>query len=769
MKDDNNRKNLTEPFDDGMADGLQDALTQADDVIEQALRRKELEDAIAETDREVAELAAKRKKAGQSAVPVRQDDSVSGDDPEPKDSPAAGRSKEPAAGHTDRPQEDHLENTPADSEAPASADPDRSGTDTPPAAGSAGKGSPAAGSSKKSRGKRSGHTGRKILTALLVLLVLVVSVRLIQKYTPTSKRMSYTEYFGEMAPNEAAIVLQDHNIEDRALVSGNGSLYIPYQLVRSSLNERFYWDDTLNKILFTTPLQTYEIPINATSYSVIDGALTSDPTSEGSYKEIILLRDDASSNLYLSLDFVTEYTNVTYSYEKETQHVYLRNQWGDTLTAAAVKDAAVRYQGGIKSPILTNLNKGDRVMVLEETEHWMKVLTLDGFIGYVKSNRMAQPSDVNIINEGFTEQEYTSAAPEERVSVVWHMISSAAGNKNFENDTSAMSGVTAISPTWFSLADNDGNVDSIGSAAYSRKAHAKNLQVWGLVSDFSADMDTSVMLASTSARRRCIGQLIDYAKELDLDGINLDFEYVEEPDALCFTQFVRELSIACRRDGLILSVDLVPPYDFNAYYNRAEIAAVSDYLITMGYDEHYAGSEAAGSVASLPYEENAIRSLLEMGIPAKKLISAIPFYTRIWYTSTDGDGITHVNSEELSMGSVSATLDSWHLTPSWDAESAQNYVGWYTDDGVLCEIWIEDEQSLQRKALLTSKYDLGGTAIWALGFERSSIWNIVSESAGLSPEDAGALEDQLIEEAAASALEDTGSDGASAQTETEAG
>ena len=429
MKDDNNRKNLTEPFDDGMADDLQDALTQADDVIEQALRRKELEDAIAETDREVAELAAKRKK--------------------------------------DRPQEDHLENTPADPAEPAPADPDRSGTDTPEAAGSADsadKGSPAAGSSQKSRGKRSGHTGRKILTALLVLLVLVVSVRLIQKYTPTSKRMSYTEYFGEMAPNEAAIVLQDHNIEDRALVSGSGSLYIPYELVRSSLNERFYWDDTLNKILFTTPLQTYEIPINATSYSVIDGALTSDPTSESSYKEIILLRDDASSNLYLSLDFVTEYTNVTYSYEKETQHVYLRNQWGDTLTAAAVKDAAVRYQGGIKSPILTDLNKGDRVMVLEETEHWMKVLTADGFIGYVKSNRMAQPSDVSIINEGFTEQEYTSAAPEERVSVVWHMISSAAGNKNFENDTSAMSGVTAISPTWFSLTDRSPMPSSLGTS-----------------------------------------------------------------------------------------------------------------------------------------------------------------------------------------------------------------------------------------------------------------------------------------------------------------
>lgn len=723
MQDDNNRKDITPDAGGEISDDLKDALLEADDVIAGALRRKELEEAIAETDREVEELAARRR----SGVKTLPDSGRSADAPEEKPHREEPRKEEPHCAAA------------ADSAAAA---------DGAIAAGSA------AAAVKRAPNKR-GLTVRKLLFILLLAAAAVISIYLIRKYTPTSKRMSYEEYFGDMAENEAAIVLQDHNAAERALVSDTGSLYIPYELVRSSLNERFFWDETLHNVIFTTPLQTFEIPINASSYTVIDGALTSDPTSQGSWKEIVLLRDENTSSLYLSLDFIAEYTNITYSFEKDTRHVYIRNAWGDTMTAAASKDAAVRYRGGIKSPILTDLNKGDMVVVLDETPHWLRVLTADGFIGYVKSNRMTEPSEVNIINEGFMPQEYTSAAPDERVSVIWHIISTEDANRYLDSAVSAMTGMTAISPTWFSLSDNDGNVDSIASAAYVKQAHARGLQVWGLVSDFSSGMDTSVMLASTAARRNCVKQLIGFADELGMDGINVDLEYMEEADALCYTQFIRELSIACRKKGLILSVDLVPPYDFNAYLNRTEIAQVCDYLINMGYDEHYPGSEAAGSVASLPYEENSIRNLLAMGIPAKKLISAIPFYTRIWYTSSDESGNTYVNSEEISMNTVAATLDSWHLTPSWDAESAQNYVGWYTDEGVLCEIWIEDAQSLQRKALLTSKYDLGGTAIWALGFETDSVWETIADSMGKTPEEAAALEAQLIRDAAAAAPPET--------------
>ena len=750
MQDDNNRKNILFPSDSSISDDLKDALAEADDVIAEALRRKELEEAIAETDREVAELAAQRKQTGTSGkkagstAPIQKNNTAGS-----TGSGSASSSKvteENVADQKPLPADD-FEDDLWPEDIPSAEDIPEETVQKSPSR------------TKKFSGNNRFGLGKKVLIGLLLLCAAVVSVFLIRKYTPTNKRMSYTEYFGTMAEDEAAIVLQDHIAQERALIQDGDSVYLPYEFVRGSLNERFYWDETLHDLIFTTPLQTYEIPINSTSYTVIDGALTSDPTSEASYKEVILLRKEDSSDLYLSMDFISEYTNVTCSFEKETQHIYLRNKWGDTLSATAAKDAAVRYAGGIKSPILTDLNKGDRVMVLSQTDHWLQVLTLDGFIGYVKSNRMSQPADVNILNEGFTPQEYTSAAPDEKISVVWHMITTKDGNSTFEDATSAMTGVSAISPTWFSLSSNDGDVDSKASAGYVKKAHAKGLQVWGLVDDFSSGMDTSAMLASTSARRNCIGQLIGFAKELKLDGINIDFEYVEEADGLCYSQFLRELSIACRRENLILSVDLVPPYDFNAYLNRLEIASVCDYLINMGYDEHYAGGDA-GSVASLPFEESAILNLLAMGIPAEKIISAVPFYTRIWYTSSDGSGNTYVSSEELSMRAVSNTVDSWKLTPTWDAEAAQEYVGWYTDDGVLCEIWIENAKSLQRKVLLTSKYDLGGTAIWVLGFETDSIWETITDSMEKTPEEAAALETQLIGEMASSV-------GTGSQTEAE--
>ena len=607
---------------------------------------------------------------------------------------------------------------------------------------------------------------RIFLLVVLLILSIAAATWLIIKYTPTSRRLSYEEYFGEMKDDEAAIVLQDQILSgQRALIGETGAVYLPYNLVRESLNERFFWDEEQSQILFTTATQTFEIPVGTTAYTVIEGALADDASREASYDDIILLRG-SDNTLYLSIGFLAQYTDIAWSYEEESKHVFIRTQWGDTLMADSLKEAAVRYRGGIKSPIVTDLLKGEKVTVLEQEKHWMKVLTRNGFVGWVKSNRMTEPVTTTLENEGFTPVEYPSISMDEKVALVWHMITLSADNKSLSDATSSMSGINVISPTWFSLADNEGNVESLGSKTYVEEAHRKGLKVWGLVNDFSPDMDNSVMMASTSARRNCISQLIGYAKTLGLDGINLDFEHVDPGDAYTYTEFVRELSIACRLSSLVLSVDTYPPYDFNAYLNRKEIAAVCDYLINMGYDEHYSGSESAGSVASLGYEENALTNLLQMGIPANKLISAIPFYTRIWYTSKDGEGTTYVNSEELSMNAVSNTLEYWNLTPQWDPATAQNYIAWYTDEGVLCEIWIEDGASLQRKALLISSNDLAGCAIWALGFQNDSVWDVLSETLALSPEKAASLTAELNaqDEAATSGRTEAGTE---AETEPE--
>ena len=600
--------------------------------------------------------------------------------------------------------------------------------------------------------KRSEKTARRkkqlrirvFFGALFLILGIAAAVWLIIRYTPTNQRMSLEEYFGPMEADEAAIVIQDQILTDQRALVRDGHVYLPHELVRDSLNERFFWDAGNGQFLFTTASQTFEIPIESASYKVIDGALDDDPSSESSFEEVIALRAD-SGDLYFSLAFLAQYTDIAWTYEEDTRHVFIRNQWGDTMTADSLKEAAVRYAGGIKSPIVTDLLKGDQVIVLEQGEHWLKVLTQNGFVGWVKSNRMTEPVTVNQEHEGFTPVAYPSIKMDDKVSLIWHMVTTTGDNKAFPDATASMTGINVISPTWFSLTDNEGNVESLGSKTYVEEAHNKGLQVWGLVDDFSPDMDNSVMLSSTAARRNCISQLIGYARTLGMDGINIDFEHIDPDDAYTYTEFVRELSIACRSHSLVLSVDTYPPYDFNAYLNRKEIAAVSDYLINMGYDEHYVGSESAGSVASFGYEARALSTLLQSGIPADKLISAIPFYTRIWYTSTDEAGTAYINSEELSMNAVSATLESWSLTPQWDPSTAQNYISWYTDDGVLCEIWIEDADSLLRKALLVSSNDLAGCAIWALGFQDDSVWKVVSENISLPKEEAATLLSQLQE------------------------
>ena len=674
-----------------------------------------------------------------------------------------GKGSPDQTGITDDRSADSLKSNKADtvsSHRPDGLRSDKAGTVRSKGAGSSQASS--AGSGSTALRRKGGRGSRKVLAALFLALLLFGTGVLIIRNTPTNRRMSDETYFGQMQQDEAAVILGDQLVNERAIVK-DGALYLPYNIVRDTLNGRFYWDEGTTRMLFTTATQEFEIPVNASSYSVIDGVRTTDPVSEGTYDREIILRPDDNritgservtqdaqessggntTGLYVSADFLQKYTQVEYTWKKGNKdggHVLIRYKWGEQLMTKSVKEAAVRYRGGIKSPILTTLAKGDRVFVLDQLSHWMKVLTKDGYIGYVKSGRMAEPATENVTTD-IPAQEYPSIAMDGKVTLVWHQISSKDGNDTLSDMTAKMTGVNVISPTWFSLTDNEGNITSIGTKKYVKSAHSMGLQVWGLVSDFSSEMDTSAVLASTAARRNAIGALVDDAKKLGLDGINLDFEYMDEADALAYVQFVRELSIECRLNKLVLSVDIKPPYDFNYWMNRKELATVADYLINMGYDEHYAGSDA-GSVASLSYEQRAIEESLNQGVPAHKLISAIPFYTRIWYTSGGEDGSQTTTSEVLSMAGVQKTLESWSVTPSFDDATFQHYADWTTTDGVRCQIWIEDADSIAAKVRLVPQYDLAGTAAWVLGFESSDIWNVITENVSMSKEDAAEAQQQ---------------------------
>lgn len=544
---------------------------------------------------------------------------------------------------------------------------------------------------------------------LAIVLVCVV------KFSPSRTYMTSEDYFGHLQETEAAIVVEDHVAQERALIL-DGNVYIDYTLVERELNSRFYWDASAGLLLFTTPDQTFEIAPNSPAYTV-DGE-----SFDAGYD----ILKTTSSGMFLSMNFMQQYSDLKCEVFDNPSRVVITRGSIEVTTAKIRRDTAIRYQGGIKSPILTKVQKGTIVTVLDQMEKWSQVLTSDGYIGYVKNSRFGGIAKT-VRETVYAEPEYTGIHLEEPVNLVWHQINYPEMNSQFAEDTAEVTGVNVISPTWYFLQDNTGEIDSFASADYVEAAHAKGMQVWALISNFSEDVSTSTLLASREARRKVQNYLISQAQELGFDGINIDFEGIAQESGYDYVQFMRELSILCRKNGLVLSVDVPVPMDFSRHYNRKELGTVCDYVIVMGYDEHYAGSDLVGSVASMEFERTGIENMLSE-VAKEKLISGIPFYTRLWYTETLADGTVSVTSEALGMERALQVLAEAGVTTVYDESTGQQYGEWTNAEGKFCQIWLEDQTSVAQRASLVKEYGLSGIAAWVLGNEQSWVWETIREN-----------------------------------------
>lgn len=556
----------------------------------------------------------------------------------------------------------------------------------------------------------------QILAGVIALIgMLAILFVCIRKYMPSSQRMSSEEYFGQLGETEAAIVVEDHIAQEHAQIY-DGNVYIDYTLVQNELNSRFYWDASVGLLLFTTPTQVFEIAPNTSAYA-IDGE-----SFDAGYD----ILHTTSAGMYLSMTFLQQYSDLNCQVYETPKRVVITYGSEEVTTARIKKDTVVRYQGGIKSPIVTDVTEDSEVTVLEQMDSWSKVLTADGYIGYVKNKQLADVTQTTR-ETVYAGPEYTSIHLDEKVNLVWHQIDYQEMNSQFAEDTADVTGVNVISPTWYFLADSEGEITSFADADYVKSAHKKNMQVWALISNFSADVDSTTLLASRAARQKVQNYLIGQAKEIGFDGINIDFEGIAQEAGCDYVQFIRELSILCRKNGIILSVDVPVPMDFSKYYNREELGNVCDYVIMMGYDEHYAGSDIVGSVASMDFEETGIQNMLTE-VSKDKLISAIPFYTRLWYTETLADGTANVTSEAYSMDNIEALLTEKGVTAAYDESTGQQYAEWTDSDGKFCQVWLEDENSIAARAALISKYELSGIAEWVLGREQSWVWDVISKN-----------------------------------------
>lgn len=553
---------------------------------------------------------------------------------------------------------------------------------------------------------------------IVVLLIFLVgaagtAVYFIQKYTPTKDRMKASEYYGvgENAA-EVPLIFGTEILEQRGICIDQ-EVFVSRDVVAKYLNKRFYWDSSESILIYTTPTEKYTIEPGTNVYMV---------NGKEQRKEEYSICELQGDTPYINIKYVQKFTDIEYNILDKPGRLVVQYQWEDIPVVEVKEDQApVRYRGGIKSEILTNVASGTKLRLLDELEEWDQVVTEDGFIGFIAKKDLAGASSVITFEREFEEPEYTSQKRDFKINLAWHQVTSEAANETFDEVVKDMTGVNVISPTWFSISDNAGNISNYAVESYVTKAHAKGLEVWGLVDNFNKNVDTYKVLSNSSSRIALENNLIKQALRFSLEGINIDFETLSEETGPHFIQFLRELSILCRANKLVLSVDNpVPQNDYTYHYDRESQGEVVDYVIIMGYDEHYYGSEKAGSVASLPWVEQGITDTLKE-VPAEKVINGIPFYTRLWKTSA---GI--VTSEAIGMDAADEVISKYKVETYWDKNYSQNY-GKFEKGNDLYQIWLEDEKSIAAKMELIKNYNLAGVAEWKLGFERASIWKVIAD------------------------------------------
>jgi len=390
--------------------------------------------------------------------------------------------------------------------------------------------------------------------------------------------------------------------------------------------------------------------------------------------------------------------------------------WGTRTVTTVQKEGNIREKGGIKSPIVTSVEENAQVTVLETMETWSKVMTADGHIGYIENKRLTEAVE-QAFSSGRQPEVYAGTSLDEKVVLGWHQVTNAEANQYLDQVLEGTEGINVISPTWFSLTDNNGGYKSLASKAYVERAHELGLQVWALLDNFSDDVQTEVLLSSTSTRRKLINSLMEEVDAYGLDGLNMDFESLKPEAGVHYIQFLRELSIPCRERGIILSVDNYVPIEYNKFYDRTEQGIVADYVIIMGYDEHYVGSDA-GSVASLEYVRGGIERTLEE-VPKEKVINGVPFYTRIWTEDQNG-----LQSEAYGIQAAKEWIEENDVELYWQQELGQYYGELETPDGIQY-LWMEEEESLGLKMELIRSYDLAGVACWKLGLEDEAVWEVI--------------------------------------------
>lgn len=580
--------------------------------------------------------------------------------------------------------------------------------------------------------KRNGY--KVIILAIVAIVLIIVAAFAIKKMIPSKQVMDLTEYY-QIDSDKILVILQNEISEEQGLFL-DGIVYVSYDTVSEFFNHRFYWDANENVLIYTTQSEVIKTEIGSNDYYV-NKSKTTVP-----YQIVKTI----GNKVYLALDYVKLFSNVEYQIYETPNRVVVQYDWGqDYLYSKVKKNTQLRYEASIKSDILVQLKEDDVVTYVDteadksikkiaychdvvtyvdtevvEDSKFKKVMTEDGVIGYVKSKCLTA-GEYETLKNDYVEQEYSHITKDYTISLGWHQVTNQDANNNLLTVLDQSKGINTISPTWFSVASNEGTITSLASETYVERAHNAGVEVWGLCDDFNTEIDMLQILSYTSRREKLENELISTAIKYDLDGINIDFENITAASAEHYIEFLRELSIKCRNNGIVLSVDNYVPAPYNSFYNLKEQGQIVDYVIIMAYDEHHGNSEESGSVSSMTFFQDAIDNTFK-DVDKERVIMALPFYTRLWTEAEDGT----LSSAAYSMSKINSIIEANQAEKVWDEETQQYYAEFTTEDG-LNKVWLEDDKSIELRMKAASDANVAGMAYWKLGMEKSSIWKVIQK------------------------------------------
>ena len=576
---------------------------------------------------------------------------------------------------------------------------------------------------------------KKILLVMIIAVYLIsvifaafISIdRIIDKYSTEDKVVAFFE------SGKINLLIEDELINSAAPPVINGSeIFIPFDIVKKYIDFTIYKEADGSVVTVTSGDKVIRMK---------DGELQSYVNMEP--VELDMTARYIDNVLYVPVVIFSEIFKIEAVYHEESNVViidYLKNYEhkgivrprinietetvdGITIekTKITQKTVAVRSGKSIKKPIYKEIGEsGETVDVYTIEGSWAKIRTQEGIVGYVETRFLAssisyEELTVNLIRR----------TPDELEDIIlaWQYIYKTTPPIE---EFMEFSEINVYSPTWFTVTDIEGTLESRADMPYVEKVHELGARIWPLLNNTFNDIDmTSAILNNPDSRDNIIRQILLYAQLYELDGINLDFENIYLKDRDAYTQFVRELMPYARDMGLKISVDVGVPGGSDNYslcYDHENLSKEADYIMVMTYDQYWASSPVAGSQAQLQWVSDMLELTL-LYVNPDKLIVGLPFYTRMW---RDTDGVVK-NYKTLGIDDTLEFINEKEIEMVWDEESGQ-YFATYTEEGSVYKMWIEEKESLVLKTDLVKEFNLRGVAAWQLSLGNEDAWKGIGES-----------------------------------------